>query len=60
MLCLMVVGVVFVYSAGYRGEDQPDAGFHRRQIVWCVIGVGVFVGAAVADYRRVGAQAAGL
>ncbi len=60
VLLLMAIGIAFVYSAGYRGEDQPVAGFHRRQIVWCAIGAMVFVVAAVADYRRIGAQSAGL
>ena len=60
MAALMVIGVAFVYSAGYRGEELPPAPFYRRQIVWCLIGLAAFLVAALYDYRRLGAQAMGL
>lgn len=60
ILLLLGVGVAFIYSAGYRGEDRPPAEFYRKQLGWCAIGLAVFAAAAVSDYRRLGAQAAWL
>ncbi len=60
ILLLLAAGVAFIYSAGWRGEDAPSTGFHRRQIGWCAVGLAVFFTAALTDYRRVGAQAYGL
>ena len=53
MLGLIVVGVAFIYSAGF----QPDVGeqahtMHQRQIMWVVVGLGSFVSLATFDYRK--------
>lgn len=56
VLLLAAVGVLFVYSAGYRGEDQPAGALYRRQVVWAVIGLAFLVAAVVTDYRRIGEQ----
>lgn len=53
---LMGIGIAFIYSAGYRGEDAPPATFYRKQIVWAMIGFSGYAAAAVADYRWVGRQ----
>jgi len=60
VLLLLAAGIAFVYSAGWRGEDQPVAGFYRKQLGWCAVGLAVFLAAALTDYRRAGAPAAGL
>jgi rod shape determining protein RodA len=49
---LLVIGVLFVYSAGYTGMDPGLRALYRRQAVWAVLGVAVYIGFAVLDYRR--------
>ncbi len=49
---LLIIGVVFVFSASYRGEDVPVASFYERQVVWIFTGVGFFLMLAFLDYRR--------
>jgi len=51
MIILIVVGVLFVYSASYRSADQPVSPFYRRQIVWGLLGLGLFLWLIVSDYR---------
>jgi len=60
VLLLLAVGVAFIYSAGYRGEDHPPAEFYRRQLGWCALGLAIYLAAAASNYRRIGAQAAWL
>lgn len=59
-LALAALGVAFIYSAGYRGEDLPAAPFYRRQILWVVFGLACLFAAALTDYRTWNAQAAWL
>jgi len=54
---LVAVGVAFIFSAGWRGPDEPGGDFYRKQLFWAGLGALVFIGAAVSDYRRIGAQA---
>lgn len=54
VLALMVIGVLFIYSACYRGDGLPVPGFYRRQIVWGGLGLAGLLGLAVFDYRRLG------
>lgn len=51
VLALLVIGVAFIYSASYRGEDTAPAVFYQRQIIWAIIGLVVMMGAAAMDYR---------
>jgi rod shape determining protein RodA len=53
MLALCAMGVAFVYSAAYRGEDMPTAHFWRMQLVWMAIGLCVFLVAALIDYHTI-------
>ncbi|MBN1670536.1 MAG: rod shape-determining protein RodA [Kiritimatiellae bacterium] len=54
VLALLVIGVLFVYSACYQSEDQPVNAFYRKQLVWALLGLACFVVFAVMDYRRLG------
>jgi rod shape determining protein RodA len=49
---LLVIGVLFVYSAGYAGVDDGLRSLYRRQAVWAVMGVAAYFGFAALDYRR--------
>jgi rod shape determining protein RodA len=53
-LLLMGLGVLFIYSAGYKGEDQPVAPFYRRQILWVGAGLAVYFMVLLFDYHRLG------
>ena len=54
MIALAIAGVFAIYSATYRGDDQPVSAFYWRQIVWIVIGLGLFGTAFFIDYRQIG------
>ncbi len=50
---LIVLGILFIYSASFQSDELPVTGFYRRQIVWAVIGIGLYLGMTLWDYRRV-------
>lgn len=49
---LSIFGVMAIYSATYMRQDVYLTEMSRRQIIWLVVGVVVFFGAALIDYRR--------
>lgn len=49
---LSIFGVMAIYSATYMRQDVYLTEMWRRQIIWLVVGVVVFFGAALIDYRR--------
>lgn len=49
---LMVTGVMFIYSASYRGDALPAGTFYEKQMLWVVVGLFLFFGAAMTDYHR--------
>lgn len=55
-VALSVVGIFFIYSAGYVEGNPARAGLpkHVRQIGFAVVGLLGFLGAAAFDYRRLG------
>lgn len=52
VLALLLMGVLFVYSASFRSEDTPQGSFYEKQIVWVIIGLVFFFGMAFIDYHR--------
>lgn len=52
ILLLLAVGILFIYSAACRGEDVPSAPFHRKQMLWALVGAGFFLATAFTDYRH--------
>lgn len=48
---LIVSGVIFIYSAGFQGENALIRPFYKRQIVWGVLGIIGCLAATVFDYR---------
>ena len=50
-LGLSIVGVLSIYSAGYRGPDLPAAQLWQQQIVWLILGLVGFFIVALLDYR---------
>ncbi len=53
---LALIGILFIYSAGYRGEGMEAAPFYRRQVLWALAGGFALLVAAAADYRRLAEQ----
>lgn len=54
---LMVLGVLFIYSATWRGEGVPMSPFYKKQIVWALIGLALFFLITLADYHVLGENA---
>lgn len=51
-MALIGVGLAFIYSASWRGEDTGIAGtWFSKQIVWAMIGGGLALALALIDYR---------
>ena len=50
-LGLSIFGVLAIYSATFMREENYLSSMWRRQIVWLLIGVVVFLAAALIDYR---------
>jgi rod shape determining protein RodA len=50
---LMTVGILFIFSASFQGEDQPMAPFFEKQIVWALVGIGLLVMCTAVDYHRI-------
>jgi rod shape determining protein RodA len=51
ILGLMVIGVLFIYSACYTRLDVT-AQLYQRQMLWVAAGLGCYLGATLMDYRR--------
>lgn len=51
---LLILGILFIYSAYYRGDGVPIDPFYQRQIIWALIGLPVMVGVSLYDYRKWG------
>ena len=49
---LLVVGILFIYSASYRSDDLPVAPFYQKQMVWALVGLGFFLMLVLIDYHR--------
>jgi len=54
VLLLLVVGVLFIYSACYVNEEQPVRDLYRKQIAVSLSGLVLYVAFAVFDYRKLG------
>lgn len=57
MLALVTTGILFIYSAGQRGDDLPVAPLYLKQFGWAVLGFAGYLAAALIDYRRIGGLA---
>lgn len=51
ILLLLIVGVMFIYSACYVSEERPVRTLYLRQILWIAAGLTVYFSLAVIDYR---------
>lgn len=54
---LLGVGVLFIYSACYRGDPDTVAPFYRKQMAWSGAGGIAFAVLTFLDYRRLAEQA---
>lgn len=48
---LLLIGMAFVYSAGYAGDDRAALRLYRKQLLWIGVGCGAFLLFAATDYR---------
>ena len=51
VLILLAAGILFVFSAGYRGDGVPSSELYMRQIGWVAIGLMCMLGVAAVDYQ---------
>ena len=51
VVLLIAVGIAFLFSAGFRGDDRPIMGYYERQLGWAAIGCVLFLVFARLDYR---------
>jgi rod shape determining protein RodA len=49
---LMILGVLFVYSAGFRPTFGEHENLYKRQLLWVVVGIVSFLVGAMYDYRN--------
>ncbi len=56
-IALLVIGVLFVYSACYVSEDRPVRTLYARQLVWAIVGVAAYLGVALVDYEKLARMA---
>ncbi len=52
VVSLIVMGIFYIYSAGYQSDDQPVSSFYQKQVVWAAIALILYIGLALGDYRR--------
>ncbi len=57
VILLILVGIVFIYSATYRSAENPMTELTRKQLVWVMVGTGCFLLAALTNYDFVAGQA---
>lgn len=50
-LCLVIIGVLFVFSSGVTATGQIVGTEYIRQIIWVVTGLGIMFGLTFIDYR---------
>ena len=53
MVMLAIGSVFFIYSASYRGPNEPMPHFYKMQIIWFSIGLILYVTVALMDYRLI-------
>lgn len=52
ILVLLVLSILFIYSAGYQNGDEAFSGKALRQVIWALVGLGCYAAAAAFDYRK--------
>ncbi len=52
ILVLLVISILFIFSAGYQTGDASLTGKALRQLIWALIGLGFYAAASAFDYRR--------
>jgi rod shape determining protein RodA len=55
LVCLMSIGIMFVYSATMANDASAHLVWHKqswvRQLIWCVFGMGAAAAVCLIDYR---------
>jgi len=54
LLVLFGLGIVFIYSSCYLGEEQPVRPLYMKQLMWGIAGIICYWFCAVFDYRKLG------
>lgn len=51
VLLLLGVGVLFIFSADYRGGSHASGSLYQKQLVWMAVGLACYFAMAFADYH---------
>lgn len=54
LLILFGMGIVFIYSSCYLGEEQPVRPLYVKQLMWGLVGMACYWFFSVFDYRKLG------
>lgn len=54
MLALVLIGVLFIFSASSRQDDLHVTELTQRQILWAFVGLAIFMATVAVDYRKAG------
>ena len=60
LICVLargIIGVVFIYSAGYQHMDRPGHLLYKQQIRWVLLGLVIYLASAIVDYEVLGRKA---
>ena len=49
---LLFSGVMFIFSASFRGEDLPVGSFHEKQLGWIALGAFCYLTLVLVDYHH--------
>jgi rod shape determining protein RodA len=52
IIALILVGMLFIFSASNSSEDSPFSAMTQRQFVWGIVGLLCFTAVAYLDYHR--------
>lgn len=53
VLCLAVVGIVSIYSAGYNPYTNITDSFYKRQLMWLILGIISFFIMSYINYKKI-------
>ena len=52
ILGLCMIGVFFIFSAGYENEDSYNRSMYLKQLAWIVVGFSIYLAVSLIDYER--------
>jgi len=54
VVCVVTIGILTIYSAGFDPIEGINSGLYKRQLLWFIVGFLVLIGMTFVDYRLLG------